>query len=123
MTPGGDLKAVFAVVNTLEMIQSKVETYALGECNSGGAALLAAGTGEQLAFQDSTIVIHGLEMKRRPPARYVELTQEAYTAFWRQHAHLPEDWLPVPPGKLFILSAQEALDYGVIDRILPKHRS
>ncbi len=118
MTPGGDLKAVLAVVNTIRMLQSKVDTYALGECNSGGAVLLAAGTGKRFAFPDSTIVIHGMEMARKPPARYVELTQEAYTAFWRQHARLPEDWLPLPFGELFFLTAREALDYGVVDQII-----
>ncbi|MGE3309559.1 MAG: ClpP family protease [Limisphaerales bacterium] len=119
MTPGGDLKAVLAVVNTLRMLHSKVDTYALGECNSGGAVLLAAGTGKRYAFPDSTIVIHGMEMDRKPPARYVELTQEAYTAFWRQHARLPESWLPIPLGELFFLTAREALDYGVVDQIIP----
>jgi ATP-dependent Clp protease protease subunit len=118
MTPGGDLKAVFAVLNTLQMIQSRVDTYALGECNSGGAVLLAGGTGKRRAFPDSTIVIHGMEIRRKTPARYVELTQEAYTAFWRQHAGLPESWLPIPPGKFFILSAREALEYGLIDEII-----
>lgn len=118
MTPGGDLNAVFAVLNTLQIIESRVDTYALGKCNSGGAVLLAAGTGKRRAFPDSTIVIHGMEIKRKPPARYVELTQESYTAFWRRHARLPESWLPIPPGKLFILSAQEALEYRLIDEII-----
>ena len=35
MTPGGDLNAVFAVLNTLQIIESRVDTYALGKCNSG----------------------------------------------------------------------------------------
>ena len=117
MTPGGDLKAAFAVEHAFQMIRSKVNTVALGECNSGGAVLLAAGTGERRAFPDSVIVVHGMVPKNHPPARYTELTQEAYTDFWHRCARLPESWLPLPQGRVFVLSAREALEYGLIDRI------
>ncbi|HRI13403.1 MAG TPA: ATP-dependent Clp protease proteolytic subunit [Verrucomicrobiota bacterium] len=120
MTPGGDLKAAFAIEHAFQLTRSPINTHALGECNSSGAVLLAAGTGHRQAFHDSTIVIHGMVVKNDPPVRYVELTQESYTAFWRRHAKLPESWLPVPPGKTFVLSAQQALDYGVIDSIIAR---
>lgn len=120
MTPGGDLKAAFAIVHVFETMRSLVNTWALGECNSGGAMLLAAGTGERRAFEDSTVLVHGMEYHGRPPAKYTESTQAAYTAFWRRRARLPEAWLPLPPGKLFVLTASEALEYGVIDRVLPR---
>jgi ATP-dependent Clp protease protease subunit len=120
MTPGGDLKAAFAIEHAMRMIHSKVNTYALGECNSGGAMLLAAGTGDRQAFFDTVVIIHGLEPRNKPPARYIELTQESYTAFWRDRARLPEAWLPIPNGKTFILTAEQALDYGLIDKIIAK---
>lgn len=123
MTPGGDLQAAFAVVRTMQTLRSPVNTIALGECNSGGAVLLAAGTGQRQAFADGTIVLHGMQVRGGPPARYVELTQEAYTAFWKEHARLPEAWLPLPPGKTHVLSAKEALEHGVIDTVLPKRES
>lgn len=118
MTPGGDLNAAFAIQRAVEMLRSKVSTVALGECNSGGAVLLAGGTGDRRAYSDSVIVLHGMKVSGRPPARYVELNQVVYTAFWREHAHLPQSWLPMPQEKTFVLSAQEALEYGVIDSIL-----
>lgn len=126
MTPGGDLNATFAVERVMRGLRSRVLTRALGECNSGGAVLLAAGTGGREAYADGVIVIHGMEVNGDPPARYTELTQDAYTAFWRACARLPEAWLPLPHGKTFVLSAREALDYGVIDRIVetaPAHDS
>jgi len=120
MTPGGDLNVAFAVVHTMGLMRSRVNTCALGECNSAGAVLLAAGTGLRQAFPDSIVVIHGMEANRHPPAQYVELTQASYTAFWRCRARLPGSWLPIPQGKLLFLTAQQALDYGVIDRIVAR---
>lgn len=119
MTPGGDLKAAFAIERAMRGMRSRINTCAIGDCNSSGVVLLAAGTGERRAYHDSALVIHGMQVKGKPPARYVELTQETYTGFWRRRARLPEAWLPLPPGKLFVLTAQEALEYGVIDRIIP----
>lgn len=118
MTPGGDLKAAYAIQHAIEGLRSRVNTVALGECNSAGVLLLAGGTGERQAFRDSTIVIHGIGVRGKPPARYVELTQQSYTDFWQHHARLPAEWLPIPPGKTFVLTAQEALEYGVIDKVI-----
>lgn len=118
MTPGGDLKAAFAVVHAMRLLQSPVNTCAIGECNSAGVVLLTAGTGERTAFPDSTLVLHGMQLKNKPPTKYVQSTQDAYTGFWRAHARLPESWLPIPFGKVFVVTASEALEYGMIDRVL-----
>jgi len=120
MTPGGDLKVAFAIMHTFGTMRSRVNTCALGECNSAGAVLLAAGTGLRKAFPDSIVVIHGMGVSRNPPAQYVELTQASYTAFWRCRTRLPDSWLPIPQGGLHFLTAQQALDYGVIDRIMAR---
>jgi ATP-dependent protease ClpP protease subunit len=102
----------------MELMRSRVNTCALGECNSAGAVLLAAGTGLRQAFPDSIVAIHGMGISRNPPAKYVELTQASYTAFWRRRTRLPGAWLPLPQGGLHFLTAQQALDYGVIDGIV-----
>lgn len=120
LTPGGELASVQAIVHTLQTLRSRVDTCALGECNSGGAMLLAAGTGERTAFRDSIIVIHGIATDGKPPARYRELSQDGYTRFWRQNARLPEAWLPIPHDKLIFLNPEEALEYGIIDRIVER---
>ena len=118
MTAGGDLKAAFAIVHTMRLVTSRIHTYAIGECNSSGTVILAAGTGKRHAFDDTTLVIHGMEAKKDTPTRYINLTQESYTRFWRQHARLPETWLPIPPRQLHFLSAQESLEFGLVDRVL-----
>ena len=82
--------------------------------------LLAAGTGERRAFQDSVIVVHGLHVTGHLPRKYSELLYTNVDGFWKHYAHLPESWVPIPPGKWYVLTAEEALKYGVIDKIIER---
>jgi hypothetical protein len=87
------------------LIHSPVNTYALSECNSAGAMLLATGTGKRRAFDDSVIVIHGLKLgvgDDKPPTNFVTDVQKNYTGFWRERAKLPKDWRPLPFDSLRI---------------------
>jgi ATP-dependent protease ClpP protease subunit len=118
MTPGGDLKGAFAIEETMRLIRSPVNTYALAECNSGGAMLLAGGTGKRRAFRGAMVIVHGIKVHGRPPAGVVDQIQDGYTRFWRARTRLPESWLPIPPGTLHVLSADQSLQYGIVDEIL-----
>lgn len=122
-TPGGDMKYGWAIRQTMGLIHSPVNTYALSECNSAGALLLAAGTGKRRAFHDSVIVIHGLKPgvgDDKPPVDFVTDFQKNYTEFWRERAKLPQDWLPLPFDSLRILTSEQALEYGIIDEVVGK---
>lgn len=119
-TPGGELKSAFAIEQVIKLLRSKVNTYALSECSSGGAFLLAAGTGQRAAFSDALIIVHGMVVKGKPPEKMKNILQDYYTAFWKRRTHLPAGWLPIPPGKLIFLTAQEALKYGLVDKIIEK---
>jgi ATP-dependent Clp endopeptidase proteolytic subunit ClpP len=118
MTPGGEFKSAMAIEQVMRSIKSPVNTYALAECNSGGTLLLAAGTGKRRAFKGAMVVVHGIKIHGKPPAGAFNIVQESYTQFWRHHAHLPESWLPLPPDSLHVLSADQALQYGVIDELI-----
>jgi ATP-dependent Clp protease protease subunit len=120
MTPGGDLKSAFAIEHVIRTIQSKVNTYALSECNSGGAMLLAAGTGTRRAFRGAIIVLHGMSVHGRFPAGMVDNLQDGYTKFWQAHAKLPSSWLPLPHDITHVLTAEQALQYGVVDAIVER---
>ena len=120
MTPGGDQKAFFAIERIMRLISSRVNTYALSECNSGGVVLLAGGTGKRKAFRDAIIVVHGITVRGKMPSDVLEKIQDSYTHFWRQKARLPESWLPLPPGKVHALTAEQALRYGIIDELIDK---
>jgi ATP-dependent Clp protease, protease subunit len=119
-TPGGDMKYAFAIEETMRLVHSPVNTYALSECNSGGAMLLAAGTGKRRAFHGAVIVVHGLVIRGKPPLGFVERIQDAYTDFWRKRSRLPQSWLPLPFGSERVLSAEQSLEYGIVDEIVDR---
>ena len=119
-TPGGETKSAMAIEQTIRLIQSPVNTCALSECISGGALLLAAGTGKRRAFHEAVIMIHGLTFSGKPPPEFMERIQEAYTHFWRKRTRLPDSWLPLPFGIKHVLSAEQALEYGIVDEIVDK---
>lgn len=119
-TPGGETKDAFAIEETIRLVRSPVNTYALSECSSGGAMLLAAGTGRRRAFHGAWIMIHGLKVEGKLPSRFVQMVQDTYTDFWRKHSRLPKSWLPLPFGSEHFLSAEQALEYGIIDEIIDR---
>jgi ATP-dependent Clp protease protease subunit len=120
MTPGGEFKSALAIEHVMRSIQSPVNTYALSECNSGGALLLAAGTGKRKAFRGSIVVVHGMTVRGKLPADMIAQTQDGYTRFWRQRARLPESWLPLPQNVVHVLSAEQALEYHLVDEIIER---
>src|SRR5262249_36183546 len=119
-TPGGEMKHAMAIEQTIRTLQSPVNTYALSECNSGGALLLAAGTGRRRAFHGALVMVHGIVVKGKPPQGLTQQVQDGYTEFWRKHARLPEAWLPLPRDSKHILTAEQALQYGVVDEVINK---
>jgi ATP-dependent Clp protease, protease subunit len=119
-TPGGEIKHAMAIEQAMRLVRSPVNTCALFECNSGGAVLLAAGTGKRKAFRGAVIVVHGLTSHGKPPPDFTKLIQDTYTQFWRTRARLPNSWLPMPPGVLHFLSVEQALEYGLVDEIVDR---
>jgi ATP-dependent Clp protease protease subunit len=119
-TPGGEMKSTMAIQQTMGLLKCPVNTYALSECISGGAVLLAAGTGKRRAFHGAVIIVHGLTFQGKPPSEFTERIQDAYTQFWRKRSRLPDSWLPLPFGIEHILSAEQALQYGIVDEIVDK---
>ncbi len=119
-TPGGEFKDAMAIEQTMRLLQSPVNTYALSECNSGGALLLAGGTGKRRAFHGAVVTVHGLKFSGKPPPGLTERIQEAYTDFWRQRSRLPSSWLPLPRDVFHVLSAEQALEYGIVDEVVGK---
>jgi len=119
-TPGGEMKSAMAIEQIIRTLKSPLNTYALSECNSGGAMLLAAGTGKRRAFKNAVVVVHGMKIYGKPPRDYVERMQEGYTDFWKKKTHLPDAWLPLPHDSFHILTAEQALEYGIVDEVIGK---
>ena len=82
--------------------------------------MLAAGTGKRRAFHGAWIIIHGLEVRGNPPPGFVEAVQDTYTDFWRRRARLPQSWIPLPFGSTRVLSAEQAVEYGIVDEVVDR---
>ena len=117
-TPGGQVKSGMAIEQIMRLLQSPVNTWALSECNSGGAFLLAAGTGKRRAFRGAVMMVHGLQVRGPIPSDFVERLEKGYTEFWRKRTRLPESWLPLSRDIEHHLSAEEAMAYGLVDEVV-----
>jgi len=116
-SPGGWGGSAFFVVDAIRRIDAPVNTHAMGLCYSACAVILAASTGERTASADTLIMVHANLDDSTEPFSYDRLDRARYERLWREHAELPVDWFPMTRDVSYFLSAEEALDYGIIDRI------
>lgn len=117
---GGGMSDALAIIETMRSLGSPVNTHAMADCQSAGALVLAAGTGQRTAYPSSVIVIHGARQTSGPAlARYTQLMNSVYHGLWRDIARLPEEWFPMAPDRYHVLSAEDALRLRVVDRIAP----
>jgi ATP-dependent Clp protease, protease subunit len=119
-SPGDEKQDSLVIEHAFRIIKSPVNTWTFTGCNSGGALLLASGTGKRRAFRGAVILLHGLTWRGNPPPEYTKPIQDDYTQLWRKRARLPESWLPFPFGVTHFLSAEQALEYGIVDEVIQR---
>ena len=119
-TQGGWVDSAFTIIDAMELIDAPVNTWAIGGCYSAGALILAAGTGRRYATADAVLMVHAsLDEDNKRPYSYERLALQRYERIWREHAALPDDWFPLVGDEEYYLSAQEALQFKLIDEIAP----
>jgi len=119
-SPGDTAQESLAIEHVVRILKSPVNTWTLTGCNSGGALLLASGTGKRRAFRGAEIMLHGLTWRGNPPPEYSKPIQDDYMQLWRKRARLPDAWFPFPFGVIHILSAEQALEYGIVDEVVDR---
>lgn len=126
-SPGGSFTAMTAIYDTMRWLKSDVQTICLGQAASAAAVILAAGTpGKRLALPNSRILIHqpytegtggqisDLEIQANEIIRMREMLERMIAeATGKEAEQVSRD---VDRDK--ILSADEAVEYGLIDQIL-----
>lgn len=114
----------YMISNFLQTLKSPVNTYALDWCCSSGAEILAAGSGRRYAFETARIAVHIVPQEDRDSDSKdygrVKMEQVATRSFWQQFTRLPKEIVDSKENMFFNLSAQQALQYGLIDEIIPK---
>lgn len=129
-SPGGSVYAGLGIYDTMQFISSDVATICTGMAASMAAVLLVAGAeGKRSALTHSRVMIHqplggvqGQASDIEITAREIQkLKKELYTII-SDHSHQSYDKVWADGDRDFWMTSQEALDYGMIDRVLARKK-
>ena len=127
-TPGGSVYAGLGIYDTMQFVKSDVATICTGMAASMGAVLLVAGAeGKRAALPHSRIMIHQPMGGAQGQASDMEITVKEILKLKKQlyhiianHPHNTNERNKKDSDRDYWMTAQEALDYGMIDRIYSK---
>ncbi len=130
-SPGGSITALFAIYDTMEFIKCDVQTICMGQAASAAAVLLAAGTkGKRLALPNSRVLLHqpsggaeGQSVDIEIQAKEILRMRDMLDDILAQKTGQSVERIRKDTDRDFILSAQEALDYGLIDAIITSRKT
>ena len=125
-SPGGSVTAGLAIYDTMQFVKNDIVTYCIGQCASMGAHLLAAGTkGKRFALPNARIMIHQPSGGAQGQATEIEITfkeiqrlKENLAATFAKHTGQPLKKVIKDMDRDFFMSAEEALEYGIVDKVL-----
>ena len=125
-SPGGEITGLFAIYDTMQYIKCDVRTICIGQAASAAAVLLAAGShGKRFALPHARILIHqphggaagqavDIEIQAKEIIRMRTLLEEILA----HHTGQEFDKIAKDTDRDFILSADEAREYGIIDEVI-----
>ena len=129
-SPGGDITSLFAIYDTMQYIKPDVSTICMGQAASAAAVLVLAGTkGKRYALPHSRILLHqphggaqgqavDIEIQAKEIIRYRQLLDQLIS----QHTGQPLEKVGKDTDRDFILTAEEALEYGVVDEVITSRK-
>ncbi|MDH6138702.1 MULTISPECIES: ATP-dependent Clp protease proteolytic subunit [Kitasatospora] len=131
-SPGGSFTALTAIYDTMQYVKPDIQTVCMGQAASAAAVLLAAGTpGKRLALPNARILIHqpytetgrgqvsDLEIQAKEIFRMREQLEEMLS----KHSNQPIEKVRDDIERDKILTAEEALEYGLIDQIVSTRKA
>jgi ATP-dependent Clp protease, protease subunit len=131
-SPGGSISAGLAIYDTMQYIKNDVVTFCIGQAASMGAFLLMAGKkGKRFALPNSRILIHqpsmgGLQGQATDidiHAREILRIRELTNKLMAQNTGQPLDRIERDVERDFIMTPQQAKEYGIIDDIIDRPRT
>ncbi len=125
-SPGGSVTAGMAIYDTMRYIKCDVSTICIGMAASMGAFLLAGGTkGKRLALPNAEIMIHqplggaqGQATEIQIAAKHILQTKEKLNRMLAENCGQPYDVVAADTERDNWKTAQEACEYGLIDRVI-----
>jgi ATP-dependent Clp protease protease subunit len=128
-SPGGSITAGLAIYDTMQYIKPEVATYCVGQAASMGAVLLAAGAkGKRTALPNARVLIHqpwmsGLQGQQSDieiHAKEILALRDRLDDILAMHCGRPKDEVHADTERDRILSAGEAVEYGLVDRVMTR---
>lgn len=127
-SPGGSVTAGFAIYDTMQHIRSDVSTICLGQAASMGAFLLSSGTkGKRLALPHSRVLIHQPLGGAQGQATDIEIQaaeiiriKKSLNEILSQNTGQTLKKIEKDTDRDYIMTPEEALEYGMIDKIVSK---
>lgn len=127
-SPGGSVSAGLAIFDTINFIKCDVSTCCIGLAASMGAFLLASGTkGKRFALPNSEIMIHqplggaqGQASDIEIQAKHIQKIKEKINKILSERTSQPLEKVEKDTDRDFYMSAEQALEYGIVDKIFEK---
>jgi len=130
-SPGGSFTALTAIYDTMQFVRPDVSTICLGQAASAAAVILAGGAkGKRYALEHSRILIHqpssegggqasDIEIQAKEIMRMKSLLEELMA----RHSNKSADQISIDVDRDKILTAAEAVEYGLIDQVLASRKA
>ena len=127
-SPGGSVSAGLAIYDTMQYIKADVSTICIGMAASLGAFLLAAGAkGKRIALPNAEIMIHQPSGGSRGQASDIKIQaeqilkiREKLNKMLAENTGKPIEQIALDTERDHYMSAEEALEYGLIDKVIYK---
>jgi ATP-dependent Clp protease protease subunit len=127
-SPGGSVTAGLGIYDTMQYIKPDVSTICVGMAMSMGSLLLAAGAkGKRFALPNSEIMIHqplggvrGQATDIKIHADWILKTKEKLNQIYVKHTGQPYEKIERDTDRDFFMSAEEAVEYGLVDRVIER---
>ncbi|MEJ7584764.1 MAG: ATP-dependent Clp protease proteolytic subunit [Acidimicrobiales bacterium] len=127
-SPGGDMTALFAVYDTMQVVRADVSTVCIGQAASAAAVILAGGTaGKRFALPNARVLIHqphggaqGQSTDIELQAKEMVLLRERMVEALAAHTGQTVERIRTDIDRDYIVRGPDAVAYGLVDHILTK---
>ncbi len=130
-SPGGSITAGMAIYDTIQFVRPDVSTICVGQAASMAALLLAAGTpGKRFTLPNTRVLIHqpsmgglsgqatDIDIQAKEILRMRDVTNQLLA----KHTRQPLERISKDVERDFIMNAEQAKEYGIVDEIISKHK-
>ena len=129
-SPGGSVTAGLAIYDTMQYVRCPIQTICLGQAASMGAFLLAGGSkGKRFALPSSRVMIHqpwgGVEGQETDIAIHTKeiiRLKELTINHFAEHTGKPRETVAKDMERDFFMTAEEALSYGIVDKVMDRRK-